>query len=104
MQPVQIKKTREGALAITWSDGHRIEFPMKFLRDGCPCAHCKGETLLLGKSYRPLQLPIFTPGMFDLKKVEQVGNYAIQLAWGDGHDTGIYSWDYLRQLERDLAA
>jgi DUF971 family protein len=38
------------------------------------------------------------PGKYDLKSIAPVGSYAIQLSWGDGHATGLYSWDYLRQL------
>lgn len=87
---------------MTWDDGHDVVFPLKLLRDECPCAGCKGETLLLGKHFAPTKLPILTPGMYDLKKLELVGNYAFQIAWGDGHDTGIYSWEYLTALEREM--
>lgn len=102
MKPTQIKKTDDHALLISWDDGHAVTYTLKFLRDECPCAGCRGETLLFGKTLQPMQLPIFQPGMFDLKKLELVGNYAMQVAWGDGHDTGIYSWEYLLQLEIEL--
>ncbi len=58
--------------------------------------------MLLGKHYQPVKLQIFQEGMYDLNKLELVGNYAMQVRWGDGHDTGIYSWEYLQQLEETL--
>ena len=99
MQPSKITKTKNNSLQLRWDNGHLSEFPLNLLRNECPCAQCKGETLLLGKTYKPMKLPLFTPGMFDLKKINLVGNYAIQLSWGDNHDTGIYSWSYLLELE-----
>lgn len=63
----------------------------------CPCAGCKGETIL-GKHFSPVKLPQFTPGMYDLQDIQSVGNYAAQFFWKDGHTTGIYTWEYLRQL------
>lgn len=43
-------------------------------------------------------LPILTPGKNELGSIETVGKYALQLCWADGHNTGIYTYDYLRQL------
>jgi DUF971 family protein len=40
--------------------------------------------------------------MYDLKKIDVIGNYAIQPLWGDGHNTGLYGWDYLRQISTPL--
>lgn len=104
MKPTQIKKTPNQSLLFTWEDRHTAEFPLKFLRDECPCAGCKGETLLLGKFAPPARLPILQPGMYELRRLEPVGNYALQAAWGDGHDTGIYTWDYLLELEARIRA
>lgn len=102
MKPVAIRKTPSQTLSVTWEDRHTTDLPLKFLRDECPCAGCKGETLLLGKRFAPASLPVFQPGMYDLAKLEQVGNYGIQAWWKDGHDTGIYTWDYLLLLEEQL--
>jgi len=48
----------------------------------------------------PVQLPIAVPGKYELLRLTPVGNYAVAAVWGDGHDTGIYSWDYLLGLEQ----
>jgi len=99
--PVSIKRADERTLRITWSDGEDTLFPLEFLRDECPCAGCRGEDGLLGVHYAAPQ-QIMLPGRNDLKKAVPVGKYAIQLVWGDKHDTGIYSWQYLQALAREL--
>lgn len=74
---------------ISWDDGktHRIE--NEILRGFCPCAGCQGHSGTI----------VFQPGKnHDLRVIKQVGNYALSLAWGDQHDTGIFSFDYLRRL------
>lgn len=99
MRPLQIKRdSAAGELRITWDDEHISVLPIKLLRDECPCAGCKGE-VLFGKVYKPVPLLFFQEGMYKLVSLSAVGQYAIQAVWGDGHDTGIYSWEYLRALE-----
>jgi DUF971 family protein len=102
MRPSQIKRdSAANELVITWDDGHISTFPIKFLRDECPCAGCKGE-VLFGKVYKPAPLTVFQEGMYELAAIKAVGQYAIQLVWKDGHDTGMYSWEYLQALEAAL--
>jgi DUF971 family protein len=100
MTPVQIKILEKNKLHIKWNDETESRIPLKYLRDQCPCAGCKGETILL-RTYRPPAPSVLTPGMYELKNIEIVGGYAIQLTWKDGHNTGIYSWDYLMKLEKE---
>ena len=103
MRPTQIKQnSAKSELSLTWDDGHTSVIPVKLLRDECPCAGCKGE-VLFGTVYKPAPLAIFQEGMYDLKTMTVVGQYAIQVEWKDGHNTGIYSWEYLRELEGDGA-
>ncbi len=83
-------------LSILWDDGHATVISLHALRDKCPCAGCQGETVLL-KTYKPEPQPQL-PGRYDLIGIKQVGHYAIQISWGDKHETGIYTWDYLRSL------
>jgi DUF971 family protein len=97
MQPIQIKQTSSTELLIKWDDGHESPFTFQMLRDNCPCASCKGETILF-QTMRPVNLPIFSPGKYELQSVQLVGNYAIQIGWKDGHNTGIFMWEYLREL------
>lgn len=100
MKPKQIKILNKDSIYIKWDNDKETNISLKYLRDECPCANCKGETILL-KTYRPPKLNISTPEMYQVKNLELVGNYAIKINWKDGHDTGIYSWEYLSQLQED---
>jgi DUF971 family protein len=97
MKPKQIKIVEKDKLLITWQDDNQNVITLKYLRDECPCAGCKGETILF-KTYRPPKPAMFSPDMYKVKSIDIVGDYAMQLAWKDGHDTGIYSWEYLQTL------
>ena len=98
MTPKQIKIENKTKLLIKWEDDSESRLNLKYLRDECPCANCKGETILF-KTYRPEKRAKETPEMYRIKNIEIVGGYAIQITWKDGHNTGIYTWDYLKTLE-----
>lgn len=100
MQAKQIKIINREDLFIKWDDNSGSRIGLKYLRDECPCANCKGETILL-KTYRPAKPQTSTPEMYKIKNIETVGSYAIQISWQDGHNTGIYSWEYLKKLDED---
>lgn len=83
-------------LALAFGDGSEAYLQLPMLRRACPCAGCQGEPDALGRVVRPhVELG---PRAFELLKFETVGGYAIQLFWGDGHATGIYSYSYLQRL------
>jgi DUF971 family protein len=100
MVPKQIKILEKENLLLKWDDNSESKINLKYLRDECPCAGCKGETVLL-KTYRPPKPASKHPEMYKIKDIKTVGGYAIQITWKDGHDTGIYTWDYLKQLSQD---
>lgn len=83
-------------LALAWSDGQESYFTFEALRRSCPCAACQGEPDALGRVVRPN--PQIGPKAFDLVSWEVIGGYALQLRWGDGHSTGLYSYQYLRGI------
>jgi DUF971 family protein len=84
-------------LAIAWDDGRESFFDFETLRRACPCASCKGETNVMVE-YKP-KPQTFTPASFELRGWQYVGGYAIQPQWADGHASGIYSFQYLSELE-----
>lgn len=86
-------------LAIAWSDGNESYLGFEQLRRACPCASCRGEPDALGRVVRPEVS--YKAESFRLSQVDQVGGYALQLRFADGHGTGIYSYDYLRALAKD---
>jgi DUF971 family protein len=89
-------------LAIQWSDGIESFIDLQFLRRACPCAACGGEPDVLGNIIRPNVS--YSDNSFELEGFQIVGGYAIQPRWADGHNTGIYSFQYLRRLAQPLAS
>jgi DUF971 family protein len=88
--PTEIRRlAAEGRMQISWSDGHQSTYPLAYLRGWCPCAMCQGH----GGDRRYVHAE-----NVELKNIAVVGKYALSLSWGDGHDTGIYSYRYLREL------
>lgn len=101
-KPVDVKvrvSTGEG-VEIAWSDGHTSRYDFPYLREHCPCALCNDERekkdKLSGKT-GGAALPMFKPRA-TARSAKAVGNYAIHIEFSDGHSTGIYSFDHLRQI------
>lgn len=84
-------------LAVKWDDGTEDFIALEKLRHACPCAGCKGEVDILGNLYKNPALPL-TVKAFELVKFMSVGGYAIQPLWADGHNTGLYAFEYLRRV------
>ena len=101
MQPtdIQIIGTE---LAVKWDDGAESFMPFEKLRRACPCAGCKGEVDVMGNLYKNPEQPL-RPEAFQLLRVINVGNYAVQPVWADGHATGLYSFAYLRHVAEATA-
>ena len=99
MRPTDIQQIG-GELAIKWDDGRESFITLEALRRHCPCAGCQGERDILGHLYKGPAEPL-TPPSFQLRRLVNVGGYAIQPVWADGHATGIFSFDYLRRLAEE---
>src|SRR5262249_49899912 len=101
--PMLVALRRQGdALEIEWSDGLRCRLTWRQLRDACPCAGCREE-----RQQPPNPLRILNPSeLVPLAPVSmpRVGRYAYKIVWSDGHDTGIFTIEHLRELCRGGAA
>jgi DUF971 family protein len=96
MRPLDIQQIgRE--LAIKWEDGSESFIDFEKLRRACPCAGCKGEVDIMGHLHKGPEIPL-AENSSDLRVLNRVGTYAIQPVWGDGHSTGLYSFDYLKRI------
>lgn len=90
--PTEIKLHQQSrVLEVTFSDGKHFELPYEYLRVFSPSAEVRGhgpgqEVLQVGKKH------------IEVKDIAPVGQYAVVLVFSDGHDSGIYSWDYLYDL------
>ncbi|MFT6179851.1 MAG: DUF971 family protein [Paracoccaceae bacterium] len=88
--------TMGNELALAWADGSESYLTFEKLRKACPCAGCQGEPDVTGFVVVPQVR--HNDRSFQLKRHEIVGGYALQFFWGDGHSTGIYSYQFLRKL------
>ncbi|MCL5992290.1 MAG: DUF971 domain-containing protein [Bacteroidetes bacterium] len=95
--PKAITKPHPSLISAEWGDGFTANITLEKLREECPCALCKDEREKKSKEPFPM-LKTFVKGMNELKALDKVGNYAVTAKWGDGHDTGIYTWDQLREI------
>ena len=100
--PEHIAISKSKGIEIDWKDGHHSSYSVALLRDECPCAVCTGahgtepqKTSFAQQRADPFQMYKPAPKMND---VEPVGNYAIRILWNDGHSSGIYSYDHLRNI------
>jgi DUF971 family protein len=93
VEPVQIIEESESSVSIKWSDDRETFFTAAELRRSCPCAGCvnewTGEKMLEAAS---------VADDLSFKHISIVGRYALNFHFSDGHDTGIFSFAYLRQL------
>lgn len=90
------KQTR--TLQVEWTDGMMSLFPLDALREACPCAGCRGGHMFMGRAHDPNILELKPLKHYEIVDIQMVGNYALQLLWDDGHQSGIYSWEYLRRI------
>lgn len=84
-------------LAIKWEDSTESYISLERLRAECPCAGCKGETDVMGHVHKGPDQTVSASGV-RMTRFSRVGGYGIQPVWGDGHGTGIYSFEYLKRL------
>jgi DUF971 family protein len=82
------------ALTVAYDNGDRFTLAAEYLRVESPSAEVQG--------HGPGQKQVVTgKENVHIAKLEPVGNYAVRIVFDDGHDTGLYSWDYLHELGRD---
>ncbi|GMV43248.1 MAG: hypothetical protein AMXMBFR64_49640 [Myxococcales bacterium] len=108
IEPRDLKWLEDGSkVGITWRDGHESVYGLPYLRRICPCAVCRGSHDAPPLSQPPAkrfniltdkQVAMATPAPAKVKAVAPVGSYAIAFTWVDGHDEGIYSFRYLRDM------
>jgi len=96
LAPIALRKDGPDRLVIDWDDGHHSVYTFRRLRAACPCAGCREE-----RERPPDPLRVLKPGELGPPapvSMPRVGRYAYKIAWNDGHDTGIYTLEYLRSL------
>jgi DUF971 family protein len=89
-----VLRESKDALMLTYSNGQEYTLPAEYLRVYSPSAEVRGH----GEGNETLQ---FGKRLVSINALEKAGNYALQIVFSDGHDSGIYSWEYLRSLGQD---
>lgn len=93
LEPSQIVEENDSEISITWSDDVMTNYRASQLRRSCPCAGCinewTGEKMLDEKNI---------PDDLSFDQISIVGRYALNFHFSDGHDTGIFSFSFLRNL------
>lgn len=100
-KPADITEFSDTALSIVWDDGHESLYLYEDLRQACPCATCRQQrkTSKTGKPPFKKTIPLrVKPDGIRPLRVEPVGQYALKFYWNDKHDTGIYTYELLREL------
>ena len=98
-KPSELAFDSDGNLLIRWDDGRESKFAPVWLRSRCPCAECVEEwsgKRVVGEAQ--VKADVKPQGM------NEIGRYAVQIQWSDGHSTGIYSWEYLLKLREETPA
>ena len=92
-EPTQIIEESDREVSIKWSDGSETKYNAVQLRRSCPCASCvnewTGEKILVADQIAD---------DLSFSSISIVGRYALNFHFSDGHDTGIFSFNYLREL------
>lgn len=98
-QPTEIERVSDARLRIQWSDGETLEYSVAQLRERCPCATCREKRSAPPPPSNQLQVlsmeeaqPLRVLGM------RPVGAYAYHIDFSDGHNTGLYTLEFLREL------
>ena len=100
-KPAAISEFSDTALLILWDDGHESIYLFEDLRQECPCATCRQlrKTSKSGKLPFKKTIPLRAKSAaIKPLSIEPVGQYAYKFIWNDRHDTGIYTYDFLREL------
>lgn len=100
---VRVLKTEGTGVEIDWRDGHQSAWNFAWLRNACPCATCHEEREKTGRPAgvakpKPQSLLMMYEAPPRPVEVTPVGKYALKFKWNDGHEAGIYSWEYLRRV------
>jgi len=93
LYPTEVRRLpEERRLRVTWSDDSVSEYDYDTLRGYCPCAVCQGHSVSEVR-FHPPAAPV------EVTSIQPVGNYGLSIVFSDGHGTGIYRFDFLRDID-----
>ncbi|MEM9366343.1 MAG: DUF971 domain-containing protein [Planctomycetota bacterium] len=108
--PIAIERVSEAAISIAWDDGTRSEWTARRLRDTCPCATCREKRrdepsdapASGGERIKTMGLPVISAAEarpLTITAMKPVGNYAYNIVFSDGHSSGLFTFERLRDAD-----
>lgn len=94
MVPIKIEVVNKTEMHLIWNDNSETTISLEKLRKFCPCATCMTARENQNKTF----IPLYYSDQIAIAKITKVGNYAINISWQDGHNTGIYEYAFLKNL------
>lgn len=94
MKPSSVQIIERKNLYVKWDDETVSTIELKTLRRLCPCASCSEQRVSQSSSY----IPLYFEDQINVKRIFEVGSYAVGIEWKDGHNTGIYEFPLLRRI------
>ena len=104
VRPTKLELRGDNRLFVQWSDGQKREITVSQLRSACPCATCREKRAKPPEPAGGL-LPVLSLAEarpLAIQGMKPVGNYAYSIAFSDGHDTGIFTLEFLRELGSEV--
>lgn len=99
IHPEHLDLKRDEALTVRWSDGLVSVYPVAYLRRMSPSADAQQTREELASNPLAVLKTTGADGPLKVERVEPVGRYAVRLVFSDGHQTGLYTWAYLRDID-----
>jgi len=99
--PTAIRRADDSTILIAWSDGSEMRYLAAELRKRCPCATCREKHAGTAAQEKPRALPVLSMAEarpVTISGMRPIGNYAYNIAFSDGHDSGIFTFDFLRSV------
>ena len=103
-QPTALKLTENRSVEITWSDGTTMIYPFGVLRNACPCATCREKKRAEASKPKGLLQVLSAAETVPLAvtQMRPVGNYAYNINFSDGHSSGLFTMDLLREIGKPV--
>ena len=101
LHPTKLDQPQPDQLVVDWSDGQRTEFTVRQLRDACPCATCREKRRAPPQPSTDSLLPVLSASELQplrIQGMKPIGNYAYNIDFSDGHNTGIYTFQRLLEI------
>lgn len=100
--PRDLRLDRRDGLHVIWGDGRVSHYPLRLLRENCPCAACAEKKREAARRVGTFPLTVLRatlPTGEAFREARLVGNYALHITWADEHSAGFYDFKYLREID-----